>query len=57
VQPSQLRLGIHKSIAQLGKARAMKDRKEYEKFFELWKDADEDLPELIAAKKEYPELD
>ena len=35
----------------------MKYKKEYEKFFEMWKDADEDLPELIAAKKEYAELD
>ena len=35
----------------------MKYQKEYEKFFEMWKDADEDLPELIAAKKEYAELD
>jgi len=44
-------------LAQLGKARAMKSKKEYEKFFEMWKDADEDLPELIAAKKEYAELE
>ena len=43
--------------AQLGKARAMKSKKEYEKFFEMWKDADKDLPELITAKKEYAELD
>ena len=41
----------------LGKARAMKDKREYEKFFEMWKDADKDLPALIAAKKEYAELD
>ena len=27
-----------------------------EKFFEMWKDADKDLPALIAAKKEYAEL-
>lgn len=44
-------------LAQLGKARAMKSKKEYEKFFEMWKDADEDLPALIKAKKEYAELD
>ena len=45
-----------KSLAQLGKARVTKSRKEYEKFFEMWKDADEDLPDLIAAKKEYAAL-
>jgi len=39
-------------LAQLGKARALKDKAEYEKFFELWKDADHDLPALIAAKAE-----
>ena len=44
-------------LAQLGKARAMKSKKEYEKFFEMWKDADKDLPALIAAKKEYAELE
>ena len=43
-------------LAQLGKARAMKSKKEYEKFFEMWKDADEDLPVLIEAKKEYENL-
>jgi len=44
-------------LAQLGKARALKDRREYEKFFEMWKDADKDLPALIEAKKEYAELE
>jgi predicted Zn-dependent protease len=39
-------------LAQLGEARALKDKAEYEKFFELWKDADPDLPALIAAKAE-----
>ncbi len=43
-------------LAQLGKARALKDKTEYEKFFELWKDADKDMPALVAAKKEYDEL-
>ena len=43
-------------LAQLGKARAMKDKREYEKFFEMWKDADEDLEILIEAKKEYENL-
>jgi eukaryotic-like serine/threonine-protein kinase len=40
-------------LAQLGKARALKDKAEYEKFFELWKDADKDMPALVEAKKEY----
>jgi serine/threonine protein kinase/Tfp pilus assembly protein PilF len=39
-------------LAQLGKARATKNKSEYEKFFELWKDADKDMPALIEAKKE-----
>ncbi len=43
-------------LAQLGKARAMKDRKEYDKFFEYWKDADKDLEILVEAKKEYENL-
>jgi serine/threonine protein kinase/predicted Zn-dependent protease len=43
-------------LAQLGKARATKDKAEYEKFFELWKDADPDMPALIAAKKEVASL-
>jgi hypothetical protein len=34
----------------------MKDKSEYEKFFELWKDADKDMPALIEAKKEYDNL-
>ncbi len=43
-------------LAQLGKARALKDKAEYEKFFELWKDADQDMPALAAAKKEFKKL-
>jgi DNA-binding winged helix-turn-helix (wHTH) protein/tetratricopeptide (TPR) repeat protein len=43
-------------LAQLGKARAMKAKREYEKFFEWWKDADEDLQIFIEAKKEYENL-
>jgi predicted Zn-dependent protease len=43
-------------LAQLGKARAMKDRAEYEKFFEIWKEADQDMPALVAAKEEYNNL-
>ena len=47
-------------LAHLGLARAAvlngdtaKARKEYQDFFALWKDADSDLPILIAARKEY----
>jgi tetratricopeptide (TPR) repeat protein len=39
-------------LAQLGKARATKNKIEYEKFFELWKEADKDMPPLVAAKSE-----
>ena len=43
-------------LAHLGKARAMKDKAEYEKFFEMWKDADKDMPALVEAKKEFDQL-
>jgi eukaryotic-like serine/threonine-protein kinase len=43
-------------LAQLGKARATKKKEEYKKFFELWKDADKDMPALVEAKKEYDNL-
>lgn len=43
-------------LAHLGKARATKDISEYEKFFEIWKDADKDMPALVEARKEYEEL-
>lgn len=39
-------------LAQLGKARATKVKKEYDKFFDLWKDADKDMPALLAAREE-----
>jgi serine/threonine protein kinase/tetratricopeptide (TPR) repeat protein len=49
--------------AQLGLARAYamggdkpKAKKAYEAFFTTWKDADADLPMLVAAKKEYAAL-
>lgn len=44
------------ALAQLGKARATKDKADYEKFFELWKDADKDMPALVEAKKEFVNL-
>jgi predicted Zn-dependent protease len=45
----------------LGRAAAIsgdttKARKAYEDFFALWKDADTDLPILLAAKREYAKL-
>jgi len=43
-------------LAQLGKARATKDKAEYEMFFEMWKDADKDMPALVSAKGEYEAL-
>ena len=50
-------------VAQVGLARAKAisgdiagARKAYEKFFEMWKDADEDIPLLVEAKAEYEKL-
>jgi serine/threonine protein kinase/Tfp pilus assembly protein PilF len=43
-------------LAQLGKARALNDKSEYEKFLDMWKDADPDMPALAAAKQEYAAL-
>ncbi len=39
-------------LAQLGKARATKNKADYEFFFEIWKDADKDMPALVEAEKE-----
>ena len=51
------------TLAQLGLARAYalssepdKARKAYQDFFALWKDADPDVPILLAAKSEYAKL-
>jgi serine/threonine protein kinase len=38
-------------LAQLGKARALKDKTEYERFFDLWKDADRICPPCSKQKK------
>jgi tetratricopeptide (TPR) repeat protein len=38
-------------LAQLGKARASMKKEDYEKFFDLWREADKDTPALIEAKK------
>jgi len=50
-------------LAHLGLARAAvlqgdnaTARKEYESFFEFWKEADADLPVMIEAKREYDKL-
>ena len=50
-------------LAHLGLARASalvgdtgKARKEYQDFLAMWKDADQDLPILIEAKKEYEQV-
>ncbi|MEI9979810.1 MAG: winged helix-turn-helix domain-containing protein [Edaphobacter sp.] len=47
-------LWLARSQAQAGNLQA--SRSEYEKLFVIWKDADEDLPTLKAAQKEYAAL-
>jgi eukaryotic-like serine/threonine-protein kinase len=51
------------ALAHLGLARAdvlqrdtVKAKSAYQEFFALWKDADSDIPILIAAKSEYAKL-
>ena len=47
-------LGLARAYAMQGdKAKA---KETYQKFFDLWKNADPDLPQLIAAKKEFAAL-
>jgi tetratricopeptide (TPR) repeat protein len=55
--------GLYYSISYAGLARAselagdtVKARKAFQDFFALWKDADQDLPILIEAKKDYAAL-
>jgi len=43
-------------LSQLAKARITKNKPDYDKFFELWKDADKDMPALVAARAEYEAL-
>jgi serine/threonine protein kinase/tetratricopeptide (TPR) repeat protein len=51
---AQVQLGLARAYAMGGnKADA---KKAYEAFFQIWKNADADLPMLIAAKKEYAAL-
>jgi eukaryotic-like serine/threonine-protein kinase len=47
-------LGLARAAALQGDA--VKSRQAYEHFFLLWKDADDDLPILIEAKREYEKL-
>jgi eukaryotic-like serine/threonine-protein kinase len=50
----QSQLGLARAYAMQGdKAHA---KEAYQKFFDLWKNADPDLPQLIAAKKEFAAL-
>jgi eukaryotic-like serine/threonine-protein kinase len=55
--------GLYYSISYVGLARASvlagdtaKARRSFQDFFELWKDADQNLPILIEAKKDYAAL-
>ncbi len=51
---AQAQLGLARAYAMGGdKAEA---KKAYEAFFTTWKNADADLPMLVAAKKEYAAL-
>ncbi len=61
--PGIVGLSVVGSLARLGLARAyaleddtVKSRAAYEKFLELWKDADPDIPILVQAKAEYAKL-
>jgi serine/threonine protein kinase/tetratricopeptide (TPR) repeat protein len=51
---AQLQLGLARAYAMGGDKASAK--KSYEAFFATWKDADADLPMLVAAKKEYAAL-
>jgi eukaryotic-like serine/threonine-protein kinase len=51
---AQVELGLARSYAMGGDKLSAK--KAYEAFFATWKDADSDLPMLVAAKKEYSAL-
>ena len=43
-------------LARLGRARALKSKEDYQQFLEMWKDADPDMPALVAAKSELEAL-
>jgi hypothetical protein len=48
------RLGVARATARAGDIEA--SRRAYEDFIALWKDADSDVPILVAAKEEYARL-
>jgi eukaryotic-like serine/threonine-protein kinase len=47
-------LGLRRALAAAGETE--KARRAYQDFLALWKDADPDIPILIAAKSEYAKL-
>ena len=47
-------LGLARAAALNGDTSAA--RKSYQDFFAMWKDADQDLPVLVEARKEYERL-
>ncbi len=47
-------LGLARALMQMGETE--KAREAYRKFFEIWRDADADLPVLIEAKREFGKL-
>ena len=62
-RPGVMTAEIIAALAHLGLARAyimdndpVKAKRAYEDFFDLWKDADPDIPVLITAKSEYAKL-
>ena len=51
---AQVQLGLARAYAMAGNK--VEARKAYDAFFAIWKNADGDLPMLVAAKKEYAAL-
>jgi tetratricopeptide (TPR) repeat protein len=51
----QAQLGLARAYALAGDTESA--RKAYQDFFKTWKDADPDLPQLVAAKREYAALE
>ena len=52
--PAFTLVSLARAEAALGQP--VEARKTYERFFELWKDADADVPLLVQAKAEYEKL-
>lgn len=44
-------------LAHYGKARQSSDPVDYEMFFELWKEADDDMPALVEARRQFEDID